>query len=534
MLAMEDPGAQYVATLLEFKGMGLTGVANDIFKDGLARCPNSGLLWECGLEEDLLEPNVAEEVGAAYAKNHAELNDMGLYSAANKVLQEGLHEHPGSPLLRHYASRLATGHSPGAAMWRLEAGRQLRIAEEQQRREAAERRRKEERVAEKYRQRRTPPALPVGPASGPTQKVAPLYSDEAEYPDPTRAPRVTKVVAAALVCGVAASQAAPCSANWFVAAFLLLHILGAILLTDYHGERGIHALCGVFGFHIGHALSEFTLYLLSWDGADSLGSWSAVVAFASGMYLNNCLMECRILPADYISSLSLFFPMFPAFNVALVLSCVEFFLEWRYVPDYKLWTPVIFLGIAMMVAGQTLISSASRTADRNYWASCRDVEEDEDGCGLEIPDRRVVQQGVYSWERHPAYLGAFLLGIGAELVLCNPAMLLVVGFVLWASLLHAAMEEEKELYEEFKQEYVNYATVTPTWIPLVGSTLDSIAFYLNAEAAAEASDDDSDEDEAEEEEDYDEEEEEEEEDDENQPDQLWRGVPRGGSLWNQQ
>ena len=32
--------------------------------------------------------------------------------------------------------------------------------------------------------------------------------------------------------------------------------------------------------------------------------------------------------------------------------------------------------------------------------------------GLEIPNRRVVQEGVYAWERHPAYLGALLWGIG--------------------------------------------------------------------------------------------------------------------------
>ena len=38
---------------------------------------------------------------------------------------------------------------------------------------------------------------------------------------------------------------------------------------------------------------------------------------------------------------------------------------------------------------------------------------------------------------------------GTQLALCNPVMLVMVAFVLWASLLHVTMEEEKELFDEF-------------------------------------------------------------------------------------
>ena len=85
-----------------------------------------------------------------------------------------------------------------------------------------------------------------------------------------------------------------------------------------------------------------------------------------------------------------------------------------------------------MAAGQALVIMAAQIADRNFWASTRELEEDElVGCwqqqsccfagislvvssrpGLEIPNRRVVQEGLYVWERHPAYLGALLWGIG--------------------------------------------------------------------------------------------------------------------------
>merc|ERR550525_805443 len=183
--------------------------------------------------------------------------------------------------------------------------------------------------------------------------------------------------------------------------------------------------------------------------------------------------------------------------------------------------------------GQFLIARSSRTAGRNFWASCRNMPEDEekpeDFVGLEIPDRRIVQEGLYRWERHPAYLGAMLWGVGAEVALCNPFMLLVAGFVLWASLLHVALEEEQELYDEFKGSYANYSALTCCNIPLFESLLENAAFQREMSDNCEEHDDDYDEDEPEEEEDA-------EEDIPSEDDLLptWEGVPKGGALWNRQ
>ncbi|CAK9029994.1 unnamed protein product [Durusdinium trenchii] len=181
--------------------------------------------------------------------------------------------------------------------------------------------------------------------------------------------------------------------------------------------------------------------------------------------------------------------------------------------------------------------------------------------GLEIPDRRIVQagpasvpghgrdfrcqacggvkhgkfqeprievlRGVYRCERHPAYLGAMLWGLGIQIALCNPVMLVLVSFVLWASLLHISLEEERELYDEFKGGYANYAALTSCWIPLFNSFLEDSAFQREMQDNCE-----------EENENLQEETEEEEmEDDLHSEDDLlptWEGVPKGGSLWNRQ
>jgi len=379
-----------------------------------------------------------------------------------------------------------------------------------------------------------PPVLPERP---PVQQVQlkvgqQLYTDEHEYPDVERASQASRVAAGAFLCGIVASQADLFPATWFIWTFLAVHLFGVIFLTDYAGERGLLVLCATFGLHAGVALSETLLWSIGSDGDDSVGPWSILVFFACILYFHSFWMECVTLPPDYITSISLFFPMFPAFNAAVAFSCLELFVEWRYFPEYKLWTPAIVLGVACMVAGQVLICFASRTADRNYWASCRNMPEEEekpeDFVGLEIPDRRIVQEGVYRWERHPSYLGAMLWGVGMEIALCNPIMLVIVGFVLWASLLYVALEEEQELYDEFKGGYANYSALTCCWIPLFNSFLENAAFQREMTDNCEEGEGELGEDLGEEEE----EEEELQSDDDLLP--TWEGVPKGGALWNRQ
>lgn len=378
-----------------------------------------------------------------------------------------------------------------------------------------------------------PPLLPERPVALPAKRSPPVYSDEHEYPDLARARQALRVAAAAFVCGIVASQADLCPATWFIWSYLLIHLVGVIFLTDYAGERGLLGLCAIFGLHAGVALSEFSLWTLGRDGDDSVGPWSILVFFSSLLYLHSFYMECITLPPDYLTSISLFFPMFPAFNAAVALSCAELFLEWRYFPQYKFWQTSVWLGIICLTTGQILITLACRTGERNFWASCRNMPEDEekpeDFVGLEIPDRRIVQEGIYRWERHPAYLGAMLWGAGMQIALCNPVMLLIVFLVLWASLLYVAIEEEQELYDEFKGGYANYCALTSTWVPLFNSFLENAAFQREMTDNCEEGNNEEDEEPEEEEE---EPEEEVQSDDDLLP--TWEGVPKGGALWNRQ
>eukprot|EP00927_Polykrikos_kofoidii_P072095 TRINITY_DN6824_c0_g1_i1.p1 TRINITY_DN6824_c0_g1~~TRINITY_DN6824_c0_g1_i1.p1 ORF type:complete len:581 (+),score=112.56 TRINITY_DN6824_c0_g1_i1:110-1852(+) len=381
-----------------------------------------------------------------------------------------------------------------------------------------------------------PPQLPERPAPLMNERVE--FLDEQENPDPTRAYQSAKVVAGAFVFGVAVSQAEFCPAYVFVWSFLAVHLVGVICPVDYGGDGALLLWCAVLGLHSGIAAGELVLWLLNQDGSDSLGPWSIIMILASFLYLHCFWAECITLPPDYITTFSLFFPMYLAFDAAFAFSSVELFVEWRYFPGYKLWPSIIFCGVVLMVIGQSLICSSCWTARRNFWASFQNGPEDEEIAeefvGLEIPDRRVVQEGVYRWERHPAYLGVMLWGVGAEIVLCNPVMLLIVSFVLWATLLYVTLEEEQKLYEEFKGDYANYAALTGCWIPFFNSFLENDAFHREMSTLDNADDPN----ENPEEEQGEEGEEEEGEDDSVQSEDdllpTWKGVPRGGALWNRQ
>jgi len=103
-------------------------------------------------------------------------------------------------------------------------------------------------------------------------------------------------------------------------------------------------------------------------------------------------------------------------------------------------------------------------------------------------------------------------------------MLVLVGFVLWASLLHVTMEEEKELFDEFPGLYVNYSALTSCWIPGFPPLLENSAFQREMDDNAPEQENDLLEQE--------ESEEEMEEEDDLLP--TWEGVPKGGAIWNRQ
>ena len=80
---------------------------------------------------------------------------------------------------------------------------------------------------------------------------------------------------------------------------------------------------------------------------------------------------------------------------------------------------------------------------------------------------KVIQRGVFSYTRHPLYLGTILLYLGFVV-----STLSVAAFVLWVIIFifydRISAYEEVRLEERFGEEYSEYTRQVPRWLPRPG------------------------------------------------------------------
>ncbi|MBU5440311.1 isoprenylcysteine carboxylmethyltransferase family protein [Tissierella sp. MSJ-40] len=79
---------------------------------------------------------------------------------------------------------------------------------------------------------------------------------------------------------------------------------------------------------------------------------------------------------------------------------------------------------------------------------------------------RVAKTGVYKYIRHPQYTGFMLLTIGMILEWATLPMLIMWPFVA-CMYYKLAKKEEKDMIEEFGEEYIMYMKKTKRFIPFV-------------------------------------------------------------------
>lgn len=91
------------------------------------------------------------------------------------------------------------------------------------------------------------------------------------------------------------------------------------------------------------------------------------------------------------------------------------------------------------------------------------------------PPRRLVVSGPYCYVRNPMYLGATLALCGAALMYRSGALLLYAAAFVASMHLLAVAYEEPTLTRLFGQEYENYRTAVPRWLPRLRTTRASRA-----------------------------------------------------------
>jgi methanethiol S-methyltransferase len=130
------------------------------------------------------------------------------------------------------------------------------------------------------------------------------------------------------------------------------------------------------------------------------------------------------------------------------------------VPDRTLYLVPVPWSL-FMVGGELLavaaLLSAFRQTDIWDFVGLRQIEENP-------PPSKLATSGLYSYIRHPLY------SAGMAFIWLLPLMtvnILAVNFALTVYVIVGATIEERKLRSAFGQEYIEYARVTPMFIPFI-------------------------------------------------------------------
>ncbi|XP_018652228.1 protein-s-isoprenylcysteine o-methyltransferase,putative (ec 2.1.1.100) (isoprenylcysteine carboxylmethyltransferase) (prenylcysteine carboxyl methyltransferase) (pccmt) (prenylated protein carboxyl methyltransferase) (ppmt) (farnesyl cysteine carboxyl methyltransferase) (fcmt) [Schistosoma mansoni] len=195
--------------------------------------------------------------------------------------------------------------------------------------------------------------------------------------------------------------------------------------------------------------SEFCIFGIYLDFL-AFFHWSEFY-FTSIYNLSNCSLDIYMLThsSEYL--------------LALTASVLEYwlkhYLSYDVFSSYR-WSSTVFncLGFGMCIFGEVLRKLALLTAGGNFNHYVQFEKNRK---------HQLVTSGVYSWFRHPAYVGWFCWCIGTQVLLINPLCLVaytVVTFIFFKRRIYA---EEKALVDFFGENYRKYQKLVSTGIPFI-------------------------------------------------------------------
>ena len=111
----------------------------------------------------------------------------------------------------------------------------------------------------------------------------------------------------------------------------------------------------------------------------------------------------------------------------------------------------MYINIVLSLIGFIIIGNGWYNIYHKYWSK-------EDG------ERKIVKSGIYKYIRHPQYLGLFLLSTGMLIEWMTLSLLLMYPTII-GMYYRLAKREEKDLINEFGDQYTEYIEETKMFIP---------------------------------------------------------------------
>ena len=146
------------------------------------------------------------------------------------------------------------------------------------------------------------------------------------------------------------------------------------------------------------------------------------------------------------------------YGVAAIASWVEFWIEYYLFPGMKTFRIISWIGLLLVIFGETLRKVAMFTAGANFTHHVQAIKR---------PNHTLVTTGVYSIFRHPSYVGWFYWSVGTQILVCNPVCFVVYAIVSWQFFQERMEEEEQLLLCFFGEQYSQYKENVATGIPFL-------------------------------------------------------------------
>lgn len=120
--------------------------------------------------------------------------------------------------------------------------------------------------------------------------------------------------------------------------------------------------------------------------------------------------------------------------------------------------PIIFQFMAILIclSGLVVCIAARKTLGKN-WTNAKDYKQN--------PTARLVSSGIYSYIRHPIYLGLILVFTGSEILANSYLIVLLPLLYLW--FYNQAKKEEGLLLVRFGKQYKSYLSKTKMFLPFL-------------------------------------------------------------------
>ena len=205
---------------------------------------------------------------------------------------------------------------------------------------------------------------------------------------------------------------------------------------------------------IGVAFSIGTILWLNVESFYFFGLYVMVLsAFHFSEYVATSVCNPRTLSND-----SFLLNHSSEYSIAAVASWLEYGIEVYFFPATKSFHWISWTGILLCVSGEILRKGAMLTAMANFTHMVRYYK---------VSDHHLVTTGIYSWFRHPSYVGWFYWSIGTQLILANPVCLAAYTLVAWRFFSERILVEEELLVGFFGSQYRDYQKKVGTGLPFI-------------------------------------------------------------------